>query len=213
MSVLHQERGWGSLRARVIWIEAMLVGLLCLLVPREVGAQEARLEALPLRPFSVDLAFRQSFTPHGREVGLQAGVTALHYGNLEVRTIYQYFGFATKERHADVHSVYVNPRWNNFLDILDFPAKMPINRLLRHLLFGPLEDRAVPYVGAVGGSALTGPGDRPPTYLYGGQAGVRFPVSHSVSLDLSLWYFAYGVNFEGHGSQERQLLFTTGFVF
>jgi hypothetical protein len=191
----------------------LLVALIVLLLPARALAQEARLEVFPMRPFSVDLAFRQSFTPHGREVGLQAGLTALHYGDLEVRTTYQYFGFATEDRTSDVHSLYVNPRWNNFLDILDFPRGRPINRLLRHLLFGPLEDRAVPYVGGVAGSALTGPGDRAPTYLYGGQVGVRFPVAHSVSLDLSLWYFVYGVNFEGHGAQERQLLFTTGFVF
>ena len=182
-------------------------------VPGPTLGETGRLEILPVRPFGIDLAFRQSFTPNGRELGLQASLTALHYRDFEVRATYQYFGFASHERHADVHSLYLNPRWNNFLDILDFPKSRPINRLLRHVLFGPLEDRAIPYIGAVVGSALTGPDDRAPSYLLGGQAGVRFPVAHSVSLDLALWYFAYGVSFDEHGERERQLLFTTGFVF
>lgn len=182
-------------------------------VPSSTYGETGRLEVLPVRPFGVDLAFRQSFTPNGRELGLQASLTALHYRDFEVRATYQYFGFASHERHADVHSLYLNPRWNNFLDVLDFPSGRPISRLLRHVLFGPLEDRAIPYIGAVVGSALTGPDDRAPSYLLGGQAGVRFPVAHSVSLDLALWYFAYGVSFDEHGERERQLLFTTGFVF
>lgn len=189
------------------------IALSVLLLPTLALAEGTRLDVFPMRPFGVDLALRQSFTPSGREIGLQASLTALSYGDLEVRATYQYFGFASEEGKADVNSIYLNPRWNNFLDVLDFPSGRPINRLLRHLLFGPLEDRAVPYVGAVGGTVLTGPGERAPTYLYGGQIGVRFPVAHSVSLDLSLWYFGYGVNFEGHGTQERQLLFTTGLVF
>ncbi|MGH7256398.1 MAG: hypothetical protein ACREI3_11535, partial [Nitrospirales bacterium] len=174
---------------------------------------EARMEVFPIRPFGIDFAFRQSFTSDDQEIGLQASLTALHYGNFEVRGTYQYFGFASKDHDADIHAIYLNPRWNNFLDILDFPSGNPINRLLRHWLFGPLENRAIPYLGAVGGAVLSGPGERPPTYLFGGQGGVRFPVGHSVSLDLSLWYFEYGINFEGHGEHERQLLFTTGLVF
>lgn len=177
-----------------------------------LGATE-RLDLLPIRPFGVDAAFRQSFTPNGRELGVQASLTALHYRDVEVRATYQYFGLFSHERHSDVHSLYLNPRWNNFLDILDFPSSRPIGRMLRHALFGPLADRAVPYLGAVAGSALTGPGGHVPSYLYGGQVGVRFPVANSVSLDLALWYFAYGVKFDENGERERQLLFTTGFVF
>lgn len=105
-----------------------------LLISVDTRGQEARLEVLPLYPFNVDIAFRQTFTPNGRELGLQAGLTALRYGDFELGLTYQYFGFATKELSADLHSVYINPRWNNFLDILDFPSGMPINRLLRHLL-------------------------------------------------------------------------------
>jgi hypothetical protein len=207
-----QERP-GSLLLRSIWLVALLIALSSLLIPIRARGQEARLEVLPLYPFNVDIAFRQTFTPNGREVGLQAGLTALRYGDFELGLTYLYFGFATKELSADLNSVYINPRWNNFIDILDFPSGMPINRLLRHLLFGPLEDRAVPFIGLFGGAVLTGPGNRAPTYSYGGQVGVRFPVVHSVSVEFSLGYFLYGVDFEGQGGNEQQLLFTTGFAF
>lgn len=197
----------------LIWLAVLLVELSSLLIPTHATGQERRLEVLPMRPFNIDIAFRQTFTPNGREIGLQAGLTALRYGNFEVGTTYQYFGFASKELKTDLHSVYLNPRWNNFLDILDFPSGMPISRLLRHLLFGPLEDRAVPFVGLLGGTVLTGPGNRAPSYLYGADVGVRFPVGHSISLELTLGYFVYGVDFEGQGGNEQQLLFTTGFLF
>jgi hypothetical protein len=175
--------------------------------------QEARLEVLPLRPFNVDIAFREGFDPINRDIGFQAGLTALRYGNFELGAVYQYFGFASKTEIANLNSLYLNPRWNNFLDILDFPSGMPINRLLRHMLFGALEDRAVPFVGLVGGSVLTGPGNRAPSYLYGADLGVRFPVGHSISLEFTLGYFVYGVDFEGQGGPEKQLLFTTGILF
>lgn len=174
---------------------------------------QERLEILPLRPFKVDIALRQAFTPNDREIALQAGFTALRYGNFEVGTTYQYFGLTSSTVKADVHSIYANPRWNNFLDILDFPSGKPINRMLRHILFGPLEDRAVPYVGLIGGAVVSGPGTRAPTYLYGADLGVRFPVGHSIALEFTLGYFIYGLDFEGPGSNERQLLFTTGFFF
>jgi hypothetical protein len=191
----------------------LLIAMWFLLMPSGAIGQEARLEVLPLRPFNIDIAFRQTFTPNGREVGIQAGLTALRYGNFELGATYQYFGFSSPDSKADLHSVYLNPRWNNFLDILDFPSEMPINRLLRHLLFGPLEDRAVPFVGLIGGSVLTGPGNRAPSYLYGADVGVRFPVGHSIALEFTLGYFAYGVDFEGGAGNERQLLFITGFLF
>jgi hypothetical protein len=184
------------------------------LLPSGAMGQEARLELLPLRPYNVDITFRQTFTPNGHEIGLQAGFTALSYGNFEMGAVYQYFGFASKETNAVVNSVYLNPRWNNFLDILDFPSEWPINRLLRHMLFGPLEDRAVPFVGLIGGTVLSGPGNRAPSYLYGADVGVRFPVGHSISLEFTLGYFVYGVDFEGQGgNNEQQLLFITGLIF
>jgi hypothetical protein len=203
----------GSILPCSIFLAVLIMGLSSLIIPIHATAQEARLEVLPLRPINVDIAFRQTFTPNGREVALQAGLTALRYGNLEVGLTYQYFGFATKESKSDLNSLYINPRWNNFLDILDFPSEWPINRLLRHLLFGPLEDRAVPFVGLFGGATITGPSNQVPTYSYGGQIGVRFPVVHSVSVEFSLGYFVYGVDFEGQGGNEQQLLFTTGFAF
>ncbi len=190
----------------------ILLGMSWFTLPSQARAQE-RLEILPLRPFNIDIALRQAFTPNGREVGLQAGLTALTYGNFEVGATYQYFGFASNDLKADLHSVYANPRWNNFLDVLDFPSGKPINRMLRHLLFGPLEDRAVPFVGLIGGAVLSGPGKSAPTYLYGADIGVRFPVGHSISLEFTLGYFVYGLNFEGQGGNEQQLLFTTGFFF
>src|SRR5213594_1551747 len=143
-----------------LWLSALLVAMSTLLLPLDVTGQEARLEVLPIRPFYVEVALRQTFAPDGREVGVQAGFTALRYGDLELNGTYQYFGFLSKEHKSDLHSVYVNPRWNNFLDILDFPSRKPINRLLRHLLFGPLEDRAVPFVGLLVGAVLTGPGEQ-----------------------------------------------------
>jgi hypothetical protein len=196
-----------------MWLAVLLVELSFLLVPINAAGQERRLQVLPIRPFNVDIALRQTFSPNGREVGLQAGFTALSYGNFEVGATYQYFGFASKELTADLHSVYLNPRWNNFLDVLDFPSGKPINRLLRHFLFGPLADRAVPFVGLIGGSVLTGPGKRTPSYLYGADIGVRFPVGHSITLEFTLGYFVYGVDFEGQGGNEQQMLFTTGFFF
>ena len=219
--VTQCQREWRSARtcrqvhralAQCAWLW-LLAGVWFLLMPSGAMGQEARLEVLPLRPFNVDIALRQAFTPNSREIGLQAGLTALRYGNFELGATYQYFGFVSKEDKADLHSVYLNPRWNNFLDILDFPSGMPINRLLRHMLFGALQDRAVPFVGLVGGAVLTGPGNRAPSYLYGGDVGVRFPVGHSISLEFTVGYFVYGVDFEGQGGDEKQLLFTTGFLF
>jgi hypothetical protein len=196
------------------WLSAgswLLLAMLSVHTSETFGQE--RLEILPLRPFNVDIALRQAFTPNDREIALQAGFTALRYGNFEVGTTYQYFGLTSSTVKADVHSIYVNPRWNNFLDILDFPSGKPINRMLRHILFGPLEDRAVPYVGLIGGAVVSGPGTRAPTYLYGADLGVRFPVGHSIALEFTLGYFIYGLDFEGPGSNERQLLFTTGFFF
>lgn len=208
-----RQRSLGSVLPASIWLAVLLAGLFSLLLPMAAAGQERRLQVLPLRPFNVDITLRQAFTPNGREVGLQAGFTALSYGNFEVGTTYQYFGFASPDLKADIHSVYLNPRWNNFLDILDFPSGWPINRMLRHLLFGPLEDRAVPFVGLIGGAVVAGPGNRAPTYLYGGDLGVRFPVGHGLALEFTFGYFVYGLDFEGTGGNEQQMLFTTGLLF
>ncbi len=184
--------------------------LVCLLAPNALG-QEVSLRVLPIRPVNFDFALRQqTFAPNDRELTLQAGITALRYGNLEVRTIYQFFSMHTPQFKTDQHSVFLNPRWNNFIDILDFPKGMPINRVIRHVLFGPLEDRAVPYVGLLGGGVMPGPKQEGPGYLYGGQVGVRFPVAHGISLDLGLQYTQYSVDFRGQDGQSQQWLFLTG---
>ena len=174
------------------------VTLLVLVASIPAAGQEALLEVLPIRPFNFDVALRQqSFAPNDREITLQAGVTALRYGDGELRAGYQYFSIHTDDFRTDQHAVFLNPRWNNVLDLLDFPASMPIGRLLKHVFFGPLEDRAVPYVGTLIGTVISGQGRTSPGLLYGGQTGVRFPVARGISLDLSLQYTRYDVHFRG----------------
>jgi hypothetical protein len=195
-----------------LWRRVLVTGLFVFVVDiSPLPAQEATLEVFPIRPVNFDVAFRQqSFAPNDREITLQAGVTALRYGDGEVRTVYQYFSINTQDSKTDQHSLFVNPRWNNILDLLDFPKSMPLNRLLRHLLFGPLEDRAVPYVGALLGAIVSGQGGTSPGLLYGGQVGVRFPVARGISLDLSLQYTQYDVTFQGQSGVSQQWLFLTG---
>ena len=191
----------------------VLVGGASLLLVQSLLAQEALLE-FPIRPFNVDVMLRQqTFAPDDREIGVQLGITALRYGNVEVRTIYQYFSIHTQEFRTDQHSVFLNPRWNNFIDVLDFPKRKPLNRLIRHLLFGPLEDRAVPYLGLLAGGVLPGPGNHAPGHLIGGQVGVRFPVARSLSVDISVQYTQYGVDFRGEAGQAQQWVFLTGVRF
>ena len=187
---------------------------LTLFGPLPAPAQEALLEILPVRPFNFDVALRQqAFAPKDREVTLQAGITALRYGDGEIRAGYQYFSIRTDDFRTDQHAVFLNPRWNNVLDLLEFPASMPIGRMLKHLFFGPLEDRAVPYVGGLIGTVISGQGRTSPGLLYGGQAGVRFPVARGISLDLSLQFTQYDVNFRGEAGESQQWLFLTGFRY
>ena len=169
---------------------------------------------LPLRPFSFDVSFNQrTFAPHTRVIAAQAGLTAFRYGNLEVRTVYQYYSQHTPTFITDQHSLYLNPRWNNFIDILDFPKDNPINRMIRHMLFGPLADRVVPYLGALVGGTIPGRDANSPGYLYGGQVGVRFPVARGVSVDMGLQYMRLEIDFKGHSDLSEQWLFTTGVRF
>lgn len=184
------------------------------LISGHADAQEAFWEVLPIKPFNFDVMLRQqTFAPDDREIGIQAGITALRYGNLEVRATYQFFSYHTPEVRTDQNSLFLNPRWNNFIDILDFPKGMPINRIIRHVLFGPLEDRAVPYLGLLVGGVLPGPGNDGPGFLYGGQIGVRFPVAHGIAVDFGLQYAQYGVDFQGEGGQTQQWVFLTGLRF
>lgn len=179
-------------------------------------AQEATLEILPVRPISFDVVFRQqSYAPHDREITIQAGLTALRYGNLEVRGLYRHFSYHAPEQNVttDQNAILVNPRWNNFIDVLNFPEGKPINRMLRHALFGPLEDRAVPYLGLLAGGIVPGRGASGPGYQLGGQLGVRFPLAFGVSLDVALEYSQYQVNFQGADGISQQWVMTTGIRF
>jgi hypothetical protein len=179
--------------------------------PPCAAAIEAVPEWLPLRPFNFDVSFNQrSFGPQLRTIAAQAGLTALRYGPLEVRTVYQYYSNHTPISKTDQHSVYMNPRWNNFIDILDFPRDKPINRIIRHILFGPLENRAVPYVGALLGGTLPGRDTLSPGYLYGAQLGVRFPVAMGVSVDMGFQYSRFEIDFKSKSDLTDQWLFTIG---
>jgi len=179
--------------------------------PLCAAAIDAVPEVFPLRPFNFDVSFNQrTFAPQARVIAVQAGLTALRYGVLEVRTVYQYYSHHTQTFTTDQHSLYVNPRWNNFIDLLDFPRDKPINRVIRHLLFGPLEDRAVPYVGALLGGTLPGRGADSPGYLYGGQVGVRFPVARGVSVDMGFQYSRFEIDFKSKSDLSEQWLFTIG---
>ena len=169
---------------------------------------------LPLRPFNFDVSFNQrSFAPDTRVIAGQAGLTAFRYGNIEVRTVYQYYSQHTPTFITDQHSLYLNPRWNNFIDILDFPKDKPINRMIRHILFGPLENRVVPYLGALVGGTIPGRDANSPGYLYGGQVGVRFPVAQGFSIDVGIQYMRLEIDFKGHSDLSEQWLFTTGVRF
>ena len=168
----------------------------------------------PLRPFSFDVSFNQrSFAPETRVIAIQAGLTAFRYGNLEVRTVYQYYSQHTPTFITDQNSLYLNPRWNNFIDVLDFPKAKPINRMIRHILFGPLEDRVVPYLGALAGGTIPGRDSNSPGYLYGGQVGVRFPITRGFSVEMGLQYMRLEINFQGTSDSSEQWLFTTGVRF
>jgi opacity protein-like surface antigen len=180
-------------------------------LPPCASAIEAVPEYFPLRPFNVDVSFNQrTFGPQARVIAVQTGFTALRYGLLEVRTVYQYYSHHTQTFTTDQHSLYVNPRWNNFIDLLDFPRNKPINRMIRHLLFGPLEDQAVPYVGALIGGTLPGRDANSPGYLYGGQLGVRFPVARGVSVDMGFQYSRFEIDFKSKSDLSEQWLFTIG---
>jgi hypothetical protein len=190
------------------------LSFLAMAMPSEAVSQEAGLDILPLRPFSFDVGFiDQSFAPKRRLINLQAGITMLRYGPLELRGIYQFFSLHTPNFITDQHSVYANPRWNNFIDLLNFPSDKPINRILRHVLFGPLEHRAVPYVGAILGGTLPGRGAHSPGYVYGGQIGVRFPVAQGISVDMGLQYTRYEIDFQNNTDLTKQWLFTIGVRF
>lgn len=187
---------------------------LCSFVSSPSWGQEAFLDLLPIKPINVDIAIRkQTFAPRDREIGVQLGFTALHYGNLEVRSLYQFFSIATREFTTDQHSLLINPRWNNFIDLLDFPKGRPINRIIRHVLFGPLEDRAVPYVGALGGAVLPSSGNDRAGHVVGGQIGVRFPVARGLAVDFGFQYTQFRIDFLNERGLAQQWVFLSGVRF
>jgi hypothetical protein len=188
--------------------------ILATALPSHSAAVESIPEIFPLRPFNFDVSFNQrTFAPETRVIAAQAGLTAFRYGNLEVRTVYQYYSQHTPTFITDQNSLYLNPRWNNFIDIFDFPKDYPINRMIRHILFGPLEDRAVPYLGALIGGTIPGRDADSPGYLYGGQVGVRFPVARGVSVDMGFQYIRLEIDFKNKSDLSEQWLFTTGVRF
>jgi len=195
---------------------ALIFGIIILSTafPSNAVATESTPEFFPLRPFSFDVSFNQrTFAPELRLIAVQAGITAFRYADIEVRTVYQYYSQHTPTFITDQNSLYLNPRWNNFIDILDFPKDYPINRMIRHVLFGPLEDRAVPYLGALIGGTIPGRDSNSPGYLYGGQVGVRFPVARGLSVDVGLQYQRLEIDFKGNSDLSEQWLFTTGVRF
>ncbi len=195
---------------------ALIIGsiILAMALPSHAVALESIPEFFPLRPYNFDVSFNQrTFAPQTRVIAAQAGLTAFRYGNLEVRTVYQYYSHHTPTFITDQNSLYLNPRWNNFIDILDFPKGKPINRMIRHVLFGPLEDRAVPYLGALIGGTIPGRDSNSPGYLYGGQVGVRFPVARGFSVDMGLQYTRLEIDFKDKSELSEQWLFTIGVRF
>lgn len=188
--------------------------ILATALPSHAVAIESIPDFFPIRPLSFDISFNQrTFAPQTRVIAGQAGLTAFRYGNLEVRTVYQYYSQHTPTFTTDQNSLYLNPRWNNIIDILDFPKDKPINRMIRHILFGPLEDRAVPYLGALVGGTIPGRDADSPGYLYGGQVGVRFPVARGFSVDMGLQYTRFEIDFKNKPDLSQQWLFTTGVRF
>ena len=188
--------------------------ILATALPSYAVAVESIPDFFPIRPLNFDVSFNQrTFAPEARVIAAQAGLTAFRYGNLEVRTVYQYYSHHTPTFITDQNSLYVNPRWNNFIDILDFPKDQPINRMIRHILFGPLEDRAVPYLGALVGGTIPGRDSNSPGYLYGGQVGVRFPVARGFSVDMGLQYTRFEIDFKDKSDLSQQWLFTIGVRF
>ena len=195
---------------------ALIFGIIILSTapPSNALAIDSIPEVFPLRPFRFDFSFNQrSFAPDTRVIAFQAGLTAFRYDNLEVRAVYQYYSQHTPTFITDQNSLYLNPRWNNFIDLLDFPKGKPINRMIRHILFGPLEDRVVPYLGALIGGTIPGRDSNSPGYLYGGQVGVRFPVARGFSIDVGLQYMVLEIDFKGQSDLSEQWLFTTGVRF
>jgi len=183
-------------------------------LPITVSAQVETASILPIRPLSFDAIVRdQTFAPKEHAIELQAGLTAFWWRDLEVRTVYRFLDLHSEADNVTQHIVFFNPRWNNFIDILDFPASNPINQLLRHAFFGPLEHRVVPYLGGVGGMVLPGPNNDRPEAFYGGQLGVRVLLTEGISLDVSLEYSRFRTQVDDENDEVQRWLMTIGIRF
>jgi hypothetical protein len=178
------------------------------------SAQVETASILPIRPLSFDAIVRdQTFAPKEHAIELQAGLTAFWWRDLEVRTVYRFLDLHSEHDDITQHIIFLNPRWNNFIDILDFPASNPINQLLRHAFFGPLEHRVVPYLGGVGGMVLPGPNNDHPEAFYGGQLGVRVLLTEGISLDISLEYSRFRTEVDQLEDEVQRWLMTVGIRF
>ena len=168
----------------------------------------------PIRPFNVDVMLRQqTFAP-------MIVRSACNSGSRRYATAMSRFGPSinssafTRRNSAPTNILlFLNPRWNNFIDILDFPKHKPISRMIRHVLFGPLEDRAVPCQDAGRRCPARSGETMRQGHLIGGQVGVRFPVAQSLSVDISVQYSQYGVDFRGKQARRNNGSSLTGVRF
>lgn len=190
----------------------VLLGVTAFSAP--VSGQVETASILPIRPLSFDAIVRdQTFAPKEHAIELQAGLTAFWWRDLEVRTVYRFLDLHSASDDVTQHIVFLNPRWNNFIDVFDFPASHPINQLLRHAFFGPLEHRVVPYLGGVGGMVLPGPNNDRPEAFYGGQLGVRVLLTEGISLDVSLEYSRFRTEVDEQKDEVQRWLMTIGIRF
>ena len=192
----------------------LLVFAFLILALSPVVSNADTVDVLPIRPVSFDAILRdQTFAPKERAIELQAGITALWYRDLEVRTVYRFLDLHAENENVTQHIVFLNPRWNNFIDVLNFPSGHPINEIIRDVLFGPLQHRVVPYLGGVGGMVLPGPQNDRPGRFYGGQIGARFLLTEGVSLDVSLEYSRFATQIEERSEEAQRWLMSVGIRF
>lgn len=179
-----------------------------------VMAEEPILDLFPVTPLSLDLVLHSVLEPHPEHlVSVQAGLTMLRYGDFEIHGLYRYLNQRSQDEIFHEHILLLNGRWNNFLNLLDFSEGMPVGRFLKHLVFGPLEDRVVPYMGLLAGPVLPAGQHSDVGYWYGGQIGVRFLVSTGIALDMGLEYSRFGEGFRGDDLRGAQFLLFTGIDF
>ena len=220
MNFLHapEGKGYERFRSHRVYLclsagGALLLPVMFLLLSAPVMAQERILELFPVTPLSLDLAIHSIVEPHSDHlISVQTGATMLRYGDAEIRGLYRYLNQHSGEEFFHEHILLLNGRWNNFLDLLDVSEDWRVGRFLKHLLFGPLEDRVVPYLGLLAGPVLP-VGHSDVGYWYGGQIGVRFLVSTGIALDMGLEYSRFGEGFRSDDLKAAQFILFTGLDF